>query len=94
MSSLTKPVAHQSTVVITAKLPSGKVISQELPIPHAPGVQDFQLIDQAIKTTRAVGGLMGDSDEPDAIKFYPLMMLTDGLSFKVKRVTLAVSGLA
>jgi hypothetical protein len=85
---------QKSTVVISGKLPSGKIISQDLPIPHAPGVADFQLIDAAIKSVRSVGGLMGDGEESGTVNFYPLLMFTGGINFKVNRVALVSSSSA
>ena len=83
---------QQSTVVISGKLPDGKVIVQELPIPHTAGVTDFQLIDAAIKAIRAAGGMMTDG-ENGTVNFYPLLTLTDGINFGVKRVSLVIGSL-
>jgi len=88
-----KTIPRQSVVIATGKFPDGRTVSQQLTLPHEPGVTEVQLISAAINLVRASGGLINEG-EKGTIDFYPLLMFTGGINFSVQRVSLALGTLA
>lgn len=81
--------ARTTTVVITGTvIATGKKVISEIPIPHDAGVPEPLIIDAAIKAIRGMGGLMVQSDDPEAVDFYPLMSIM--LTCKCRKIALAV----
>jgi hypothetical protein len=83
---------RNTVVVVSGTLPSGEVIAQEVSLTHDPGAPSSALIGSAFNVIRQVGGLSLDSFDKESMYFYPLSKF-DRVTFQVKKVQLAVTGL-
>lgn len=80
---------RRSTVIIEGTLPDGVVVKHEMPMYHSAGAQDGQLMVEALKILRTMGGMVMDGPA-GTIDFYPLFMFKK-IHFSVARVSLAMS---
>lgn len=85
--------AQTSVALVVGRLADGSEVSQEIAIPHQPGVVDDILIGHAIGQLRQMGGMLVRRDD-GSVDFYSLLMIPKGINVSIKRISLALGTLA